>query len=839
MSRAVIPGEEWKGAGEAEGLQIWRIEDKVPVPVPEAEHGTFYRGDSYIVLSTVMGGRGKKQDIHFWLGSESSVDERGIAAYKTVELDEYLGGSPVQHREVEGNESSLFLSYFKARGGVQYLEGGVDSAFNHVEPDKYEPRLLHLKGRRNVRATQVALSVSSMNQGDVFVLDKGLVLFLWNGAEANRFEKAKGVELVVKLRNERGARPQVVFMDEDPENADFWELLGGRGEVPPAEAGGDDEATDMASDLRLFRISDDSGTLEMSEIDKREGRFTRDMLDEDDVFLLDSGPVVFVWIGRGATKQERQGGMKMGEDYLREAGKPSNTRISRVVQNGEPAEFKSLFFQWDPPVPPPDFSAHRSEGIARREEQKEIDVGAMVEGGLGRREDEQLLGGSEGVVEAWRVEDMRLAEWPAELHGQFYGGDSYVVRYRFRDARGREQCVIYFWLGNKSSTDEKATAALETKNMDDAMGGIATQVRVTQGKEPSHFRALFKGRMVVHAGGRASGFKNRDDEDTYDTDGVSLFHVRGTSELNTMAAQVEEKATSLNSGDCFVLLTPGVMFVWNGSGANEEERKVAMNVAEMLKESREVAVVNEGEEPDAFWDALGGKAEYPSSKELQEAPKEPRLFLCSNASGTFQVEEVFNFSQSDLQDDDVMLLDTHTQAFVWVGTGANETEKRMAQEVAEKYVAAAADRDGRDPDIPIVRVDAGREPPIFTCHFLGWDAEGAQRFEDPYERRKRELAAAREAVSAEEEKKHEETTVTAEHVAAQQEARKASMAGTASGTFPYDVLKTSIPEGVDPRRKEDYLSDKEFQTVFKMSKGEFAGLKDWKRTALKKAVGLF
>lgn len=48
-------------------------------------------------------------------------DEAGVAAYKTVELDDYLGGAPVQHREVEGHESKGFLNYFKSKGGVRYM----------------------------------------------------------------------------------------------------------------------------------------------------------------------------------------------------------------------------------------------------------------------------------------------------------------------------------------------------------------------------------------------------------------------------------------------------------------------------------------------------------------------------------------------------------------------------------------------------------------------------------------------------------------------------------------------------------------------------------------------
>lgn len=122
------------------------------------EIGQFYSGDSYIVLNTYKKNPESDAlawDIHFWLGKFTTQDEAGTAAYKTVELDDMLGGAAVQHREVQGHESELFLSYFQKKGGIRLLEGGVESGFKHVEPTKYSPRLLWVKGKNNVRVVQV------------------------------------------------------------------------------------------------------------------------------------------------------------------------------------------------------------------------------------------------------------------------------------------------------------------------------------------------------------------------------------------------------------------------------------------------------------------------------------------------------------------------------------------------------------------------------------------------------------------------------------------------------------------------------------------------------------
>ena len=243
--------------------------------------------------------------------------------------------------------------------------------------------------------------------------------------------------------------------------------------------------------------------------------------------------------------------------------------------------------------------------------------------------------------------------------------------------------------------------------------------------------------MIVHTGGLASGFKNKNDVSSKDDDGTALFHVRGTTDLNTCGVQVEE-TSELNGEDCFVLVTPSNTFVWSGNAANADEIATAKNIGQKLCDGylgtggRALSEIKEGGEPDAFWQALGGKADYPAYAPGEAPPRAPRLFEVSNQTGVIRMEEVCSFTQMDLSNDDTYLLDCYNKVFVWIGTGANATERAAASELSQKFVSEA--NDGRDPDSPVISVNAGAEPSSFTCWFQGWDNDyfNSLQFKDPY-----------------------------------------------------------------------------------------------------------
>lgn len=331
-----IDAPEWHNAGKVVGVTVWRIEKFRVVPWPEDKCGQFFDGDSYIVLHTFDRGHGQLGwDIFFWIGVESSQDEYGTAAFKTVELDDFLGGAPAQHREVQNFESTNFQSLFHPC--VRILHGGVDSGFHHVV-HTFRPRLLHLKGKRNIHVTEAPISHASLNSGDVFVLDGEHKIFIWYGRSGGMRERQKAGELATSLHTERRSVPVIESVDDGSESAEFWAALGGQGPVAP-DANDDLEAEkDNLSAPALFRLSD---SLTYEEVAR--GVLPRKLLSSNDVFIVDTGFEVWAWVGKHASAAEKKGALTSAQNYLHNSGKPPYFPIARIVEGGENAAFERAF----------------------------------------------------------------------------------------------------------------------------------------------------------------------------------------------------------------------------------------------------------------------------------------------------------------------------------------------------------------------------------------------------------------------------------------------------------------------------------------------------------------
>ncbi|XP_058486554.1 villin-1 isoform X1 [Solea solea] len=885
--------DAFRNVGRKPGLQIWTINNMKMAPVPAKAFGNFFEGDCYIVLHmSEKKGSAQSADIHYWIGNASSQDEQGAAAIYVNQLDEHLGGSPVQHREVQGSESPRFRSYFK--NGLIYKKGGVSSGFQHVDTNSYNVlRLLHVKGRKNVTAKEVEVSWSSFNKGDIFLLDMGKSIVQWNGPQSNRREKLKAILLAQDIRDrERGGRAQIGVVEGGDEQ-DSAELMKVMTAVLGQRSGSLKEATSddtpdkkQSNNVRLYHVFDNSGNVVVQEVAAQP--LTQDLLLSSDCYIADqSGLSVMVWKGKQASKEERRDALNRALNYIKAKSYPPSTRLEVMSEGGESAMFKHLFKSWRDKGQIQGMGKTYSTGKIAKVDQVKFDVMALH----ARPElaaQQRMVDDASGQIKVWRIENLELAEVNPNTYGQFYGGDCYLVLYTY--LRGnQQQYILYMWQGRHATKDEVTACAFQAVNVDNKYNGAPIQVRVVMGKEPRHFLAIFKGKLIIFEGGTGRpGVVNPDPA-------ARLFQVRGTTELNTKATEVLARASSLNTNDVFLLRTDRICYLWYGKGCSGDERVMGRTMSDVLSK-QDKQVVMEGQEPGEFWVALGGKAPYASDKRLQreEPPHNPRLFECSNQTGQFRMTEVDDFAQSDLDEEDVMLLDTWEEIFFWVGNLANKTETEEAWNCAQEYLRSHPA--GRDPDTPVIFVKQGHEPPTFTGWFHAWDPHKWSGG-NSYEEMKKKLSGTASLSQITVDTKNlnmnkspvggsegsygapggpvsgpplyrihggdaspRPSTPTSPSVQIGQTFVTKTRSPSSSFTPSFaaggakspsagamyldpgllvDKSISELPQGVDPSHRENHLSDVDFQNLLGTGRLDFQRLPKWRQNDLKKKAGLF
>ncbi|KAH7245830.1 hypothetical protein BKA59DRAFT_176685 [Fusarium tricinctum] len=339
------------------GLFIWRIEQFEVIPWPNEKYGQFYDGDSFIVLFSELIGNGDGteklvHDIYFWLGQHTSQDEAGTAAYKTVELDEFLRGMATQHREIQEAPSDDFLALFPR---ISIRSGGTRSGFRHTEEEEEPQETLTLlrvfknpaAGVNGVVVHEVEPVWTSLDDTDVFVLDVGGKIWVWQGKDCSPMEKAKAAQIVHDMTVAKHSEVEVVSQTESRSRR-IVDLLGGDDETPRGGFHSKKPFTPRSinqASKKLFRLSDSLGHLSFGLV-KEGGRILHDDLESDDVFLLDDGGrSVWVWQGSGSSAAEKKSWLKVAQAYVRRLQAESGledaylTPVAKVVEGAESRAF--------------------------------------------------------------------------------------------------------------------------------------------------------------------------------------------------------------------------------------------------------------------------------------------------------------------------------------------------------------------------------------------------------------------------------------------------------------------------------------------------------------------
>ncbi|KAG5880800.1 hypothetical protein JTB14_030818 [Gonioctena quinquepunctata] len=292
---------------------------------------------------------------------------------------------------------------------------------------------------------------------------------------------------------------------------------------------------------------------------------------------------------------------------------------------------------------------------------------------------------------------------------------------------------IYVYVGSKARRVEKLkaiNAANQIRDQDHA--GKAKVTIVDEFSPESDFIHFFE----------ALGEGSKDDipaETTGDDDQhfesteenlVTLYRVSdktGSVQI-TPVAQKPLEATLLDASDCFILdTTDAILFVWIGKQCDDREKREAMRKADEFLTQKNypkwthVERIIQGAEPTAFtqyfrsWQAVGEL--HP--RLLRSVSATCRLYHCQlrGKSTKLAVEEIKNYDQEDMWDDDIMILDADTEVFVWTGKGASDAEKEKGPVFAENVLK----HHGRE-DVPVTVINQGEEPEEFKNLFPSWDA---------------------------------------------------------------------------------------------------------------------
>ncbi|XP_064300972.1 supervillin isoform X6 [Phalacrocorax carbo] len=182
---------------------------------------------------------------------------------------------------------------------------------------------------------------------------------------------------------------------------------------------------------------------------------------------------------------------------------------------------------------------------------------------------------------------------------------------------------------------------------------------------------------------------------------LMLLQIKGRRHVQTRL--VEPRASSLNSGDCFLLLTPHFCFLWIGEFANVIEKAKASELATLIQTKRElgcrasyIQTIEEGINTHThaakdFWKLLGGQTNYQSAGSPEEDEMYEAAIIETNC--IYRLVEDKLIPEDDywgkvpkctlLQPKEVLVFDFGSEVYVWHGKEVTLAQRKVAFQLAK------------------------------------------------------------------------------------------------------------------------------------------------------------
>uniref|UniRef100_A0A8C3HRS2 Supervillin n=1 Tax=Chrysemys picta bellii TaxID=8478 RepID=A0A8C3HRS2_CHRPI len=182
---------------------------------------------------------------------------------------------------------------------------------------------------------------------------------------------------------------------------------------------------------------------------------------------------------------------------------------------------------------------------------------------------------------------------------------------------------------------------------------------------------------------------------------LMLLQIKGRRHVQTRL--VEPRASSLNSGDCFLLLTPHYCFLWVGEFANVIEKAKASELATLIQTKRElgcrasyVQTIEEGINTHThaakdFWKLLGGQTSYQSAGNPEEDEMYEAAIIETNC--IYRLVDDKLIPDDDywgkmprctlLQSKEVLVFDFGSEVYVWHGKEVTLAQRKVAFQLAK------------------------------------------------------------------------------------------------------------------------------------------------------------